>query len=205
MTEMEYATAMRTRTIWADHEGFEDILYDYCHDLATRSSAMPEEYGIDMPEEGAWIMVKRQPHTVIASPPLYSMWRARPVFVSLPIQGRRGVIPGGSRTTVHWPLLRARIVTPYGELTFLGDEFVIVKKLPEWMEQIGDGVSLYFMGPGVVEGDLVERVFQLRARGLRQRDALSLLLPEITDQGFCWLSLDGTGADEYISLEHASA
>jgi hypothetical protein len=199
MGEMDFDTAQRTYAYWLEQDGFEDYLYD-----AIRPDGPPGVYacmpdaGYDLPEQGAWIMVKEPPTTAIPDPPIYSMWLARPVYYSRIIRGRRGYTPGGSRAQINWPMLRARIVTPYGELTLLPGEYVPVKKLPEWMDQIGDGVSLHFMGPGVVEGDMAERVFQLRARGLRQRDALSLLLPELTDQGFCWLSLDGTGAEDYI-------
>jgi hypothetical protein len=202
MAEMDYATARRTYAYFLEGDGGE-LFADFVAD-SVRFDGLPGLYaclpdqGYDLPEEGGWIMIKEPPTTSIPDPPLYSMWLAKPVFYGRTLVGRRGIVPGGKRTKVNWPMLRARIQTPYGELTLLPCEYVVVKHMPEWLDSIGDGVSLHFMGPGVVEGDMVERVFQMRSRGLRQRDALTLLLPEVTDQGFAWLSLDGTGAERYI-------
>lgn len=200
MGEMDYETAQNTYAYWLGQDGFEGFLLDSIRldGIYGMYAALPGQ-GYDLPLAGGWIMVKEPPTTAISDPPIYSMWLARPVFYSRQILGRRGVITGGRNTKINWPMLRARIQTPYGELTLLPGEYVTVKQLPEWMDNIGKGIALHFMGSGVVDGDLTEHVFQLRSRGLRQHEAFSLLLPEITDQGFCWLSLDGTGAEKYLS------
>lgn len=173
---------------------------DHCIDIDTLWAALPDERQ-QLPPEGAWIMLREQPTTAIPDPPLYSMWRARPVYYSWTAKRVRA---GGRVRNVTWPLLRARIRTPFGELTLLPREYVTVTKLPEWLEQIGDGVTLNMMGPGA-EGDpeFEQRVFYLMARGLPRAAALELLLPDVVDQEFAWLSLDGTGAEEYIERARA--
>lgn len=200
--EMTIERARETRARWADVEGFEDFLHDHALDLSTWYAMDPERHHCAIPDEGAWIMVKRQPHTVIESPPLYSMWRARPVYYALKLKRA----PGPGRPTITWPLLRARISTPFGELTLLPDEFVPVTRLMEWVGSVGEGVSLHTMGPGAIgDEDFEQRVFYLMSRGLARRDALLLLLPDVLDQEFAWLSLDGSGAEEYIERARSAA
>lgn len=171
-----------------------EAVADQCIDYDTLSAALPDE-SVIVPPEGDWILLREQPTTAIPDPPLYSMWRARPVYHS---RRFKRVLAGSRLRTLNWPLLRARIVTPYGELTLLPREYIRVTKLREWIDQIGNGVTLNIMGPGDVEAELNEKVFYLQSRGLRRVDALLLLLPEVTDQAFAWMSLDGTGAEEYI-------
>jgi hypothetical protein len=176
--------AVLTHPYYRDEDVQEQII-DLCPDLDTLWAAVPEER-CELPPEGDWIILREQPYTNIPSPPLYSMWRARPVYHSRIF---KRVSAGGRSRTVNWPLLRARIVTPYGELTLLPREYLRVRDLRVWLDEVGSGVTLHLMG-AEPEGAFAERLFYLRARGLRYPDALRLLLPETADQALAWLSLD---------------
>jgi hypothetical protein len=148
-------------------------------------SAFPDERGTLIPEEGAWIVVKAQPYTNIPAPPLYSMWFAKPVYVAREF---KRILADGRNRTIKWPMHRARITTPDGELTLLGGEYSVVKDLRPYLEMIGEGVDLHFIGP---EPDEVrERIFYLQAHGLHKGDAIAMVLPDLEDAGFCYLTLD---------------
>lgn len=167
---------------------------DRCIDLDTLWAALPDDRAV-LPPEGDWIIVREQPCTNIPDPPLYSMWRARPVYHARKFKRVRA---GGRVREVTWPLVRARIRTPYGELTLLPREYLRVNDLAKWVGEIGQGVTLNVIGPGNPGPELNEKTFYLQSHGLRRVDALTLLLPEVADQEFAWLSLDGTGAEEYV-------
>lgn len=150
-------------------------------------AALPEEYGYAIPEQGAWIIVKEVPHTELTGVfdvPLYSIWRARATHHQTTLKLR---LP--RKTTFKWPLLRAVINTPEGELTLLPGEYVPVKDMAVWLDLIGKGVSMNFIGAGE-PGELAEQMFYLQSRGIRRRDALTLLLPSLTDQDFAYLTID---------------
>lgn len=192
MGEMDTASALALYEMAKAHEPLRDAIDAQVLDLHELYSALPFEHALEMAPEGAWIMVKRQPTTAIPSPPFASIWRARTVyysrtFLGLPFPGQRG----SSRRQTQWPMTRARISTPAGELTLLPDEFTIVRKMDEWTRDIGSGVSLHLLGGDVAEADLADRVFYLQSHGLKRWQALSMLLPEVAEPGFAWLSIDG--------------
>jgi len=170
-----------------DDEAVCEQVADHCLELSTLHGCLPTPEQ-RLPDEGGWIVLREQPYTEIPSPPFASMWRARPVFAARTF---RGILAGGRRRTLKWPEERARIVTPAGELTLLMTEYAVVRDLRPYLDAEGAGVTLHVMGPGAVEDDLRERVFYLQCRGLKRADALTLLLPEVTDQTFAWLSMDG--------------
>jgi hypothetical protein len=154
--------------------------------IPTLWSALPEEHGYGIPEEGAWIMVKEPPHTEIPAPPLYSIWRARRTFRSYQVRiGRR---------KVNWPLLRAVITTPHGELTLIPGEYQPVADLRRWLELVGEkdqgeeAVTIHFLGPGE-PGGLAEQVFYIQTRGITRADALLLMLPDVEDADFAYLTV----------------
>lgn len=151
-------------------------------------SALPEDYGYAIPKEGAWIVVKEVPHTELTGVfdvPLYSMWRARPCYRHTTLRLR---LP--RKTVVKWPLLRAVITTPEGELQLLPGEFTPLRNgLRQWVDLIGHGVDLHFMGDGE-PGDLADALFYMQAHGIRRGDALAVLLPDLEDQGFAYLTID---------------
>lgn len=145
--------------------------------------ALPAEHGFDLPEDGGWIIVKRQPHTAIEAPPLYSIWRAERVYSS-----RKFKISAHSRRRwVNWPMLKARLLTPNGSLDLFPDEYVPTD-ISKWLDMIGDGVEINFLGREPDE--IKERIFYLRAHGLDRAQAASLVLPEITDSNYCYLTLE---------------
>lgn len=154
---------------------------------AELGSAFPEDHGCAIPDEGAWIMVKRLPHTAIPNPPLYSMWRARPVYVGRTFK----VVAGRRRRNVSWPMLKARIATQHGDLDLFPGEYTTVKDLGVWLDLIGQGVTVNFLGDGE-PGELAEQIFYMQAHGLRRRDALLLVLPTLVDQNFAYLTLDNS-------------
>jgi hypothetical protein len=192
MTEMAL-DAVLSHPYYEDEDVAEQIA-DRCIDFDTLSAALPDERH-QLPPEGAWIIVTGFPTTSIPDPPLYSLWFARPVYYAREF---RKVSAGGRIRNVRWPLLRARIVTPHGELTLLPREFLKVLDLRKWLDEVGNGVTLHLLDE-TADDTLTERLFYLRARGLRPSAALELLLPETTSQDVAWLSLDGTDVEGYVA------
>ncbi len=174
-------------------DGVREQVADQCLDIQTLWSCLPPDNTI-LPDAGAWILVRDVPHTVLPfEVPLYSIWRARPVV------RKRGVYIGGQhsdyggrRKLVQWPQMLAEIQTPGGDLVLYPTEYVVTD-VAKWLELLDDGVTLHFIGAGE-PGDLSETLFYMRAHGLRRRDALTLLLPQLTDERFAYLTLDVSGS-----------
>lgn len=151
------------------------------------AGAFPDQYGCEIPQEGGWILVKAQPHTVIPAPPLYSMWFARPVYV-----GRKfKVSVDRRRRWITWPMLKARIKTEHGELDLIGGEFTAVSDMRPFLEMLGEGVDVHFIGPEPDE--VAERLFYMRAHGLRAHEALAFALPDLEEADYVYLTIDTGG------------
>lgn len=148
-------------------------------------AALPDEFGYAIPEQGAWIIVKEDPHTEIRVP-LYSMWYARPFY-----RHRKLKI---NRRWVQWPFLRAVLTTDVGELHLLPGEYETVKDIRVWLDLVGKGVVVNWLGEGE-PGDYADKLFYMRARGIDRTDAMLSLLPGLEEQNFIYLTLDFAAAD----------
>lgn len=167
-----------------EDEVVQETVANQCLDIQTLWSCFPPE-GSLVPEEGAWIIVKDVPHTALEfDVPLYSIWRAKPA----PPYHREFVL--GYRKTIQWPMHRAVIQTPGGELTLYPTEFVTTD-LAKWMDMVDEGVTVNYMGIGE-PGELAEQVWYMQAHGIPRHQALTLLLADLDDQGFAYLTLDVT-------------
>lgn len=126
----------------------------------------------EVPEGGAWILVKTPPPTEYTVPPL-SIWFAEP-----------------------WPLdseqydsHRVKIVTPRGELGLFPREYSRIEDPGRYYEFIGDGMEIHFFGTGDV-GVPELPLFYLRSRGIAKKDAISMLIGSIKAHGVCWIESD---------------
>lgn len=158
--------------------------------LSDLYAAFPDEGNCKMPDEGAWIIIKSVPHTALEwdVPPM-SVWRAKPFYRYQEfVLGKESGL--SRKTRVRWPMLRAVIQTPGGELHLLPNEFVTTD-IEVWLDNIGRGVTMHFLGAGEPEG-LDEQLFYLTSHGIPHKEALSLLLPSIKDDNFAYLTLDLT-------------
>lgn len=169
-----------------EDEELRELIADQCLDLQSLWSALPPENCV-IPDEGCWIIVKEVPYTALEfDVPLYSIWRARPVVRTRDFQVRWG--PRGGRQTVKWPLTLAEIQTPGGDLVLYPTEYVTTD-IERWLDLLDEGVTINYMGTGE-PGELADQLFYLQAHGLPRREALTLLLPSLTDERFAYLTLD---------------
>jgi hypothetical protein len=127
----------------------------------------PEDYGLDIPEGGAWIMVKSKPHCNIDVPVL-SIWWAQPQ-VREGMKFKRG-IKGG------YPRHAAEILTPEGALVLWPHEYTKDKDITKWVGLEEDGVEMHWMGTDGVDD---ERLFYMQCRGIPRREGLLSLLGEL--------------------------
>lgn len=156
-------------------------------------SALPERGNAAIPDEGAWIFVKSVPYTELAERfevPEWSIWRARPEY-----QNRTftlGKESGLSRKTkVHWPMLKAVISTPGGDLWLYPGEYSTIppERLEVYLERIGHEVQVHFMGAGD-PGDFANQLYYLMCHGIPRAQAMLLLLPNLTDSNFCYFTVE---------------
>lgn len=173
-----------------EDEEIQDQVRAQCCDLQTLYSVLPPEGGV-IPEDGAWIIVRDVPHTALEfDVPLYSIWRARRYVRTRQFKvGGRGTDYPVRK--VQWPMMLAEIQTPGGDLVLYPTEYTVTD-LSRWIDLIGEGVTVNFMGAGE-PGDLEQQLFYLRAHGVRRPDALLALLPELKDERFIYLTLDVVG------------
>ena len=142
------------------------------------SMYFPEREGKAIPEEGAWIIVVEEPHTVLRSqfrvPPL-SMWRARPYELNSGPLRHNGV-------TVYPK--QAVIATPAGDLHLWPHEYIVAKRP---MELAADPDStLNSLGGDPVLDE--EELFYLMSRGIRHQDAVMLLFDKVTSLDFVYVT-----------------
>lgn len=148
------------------------------------ASCFPEAWQ-KIPRAGRWIIVKEVPHTALPwDVPLYSIWRARRVTRKRPFKISHNGRP------IQWPLTLAEITTPGGDLTLYPTEYVGTT-IEKWLELLDEGVTMHFIGEGDA-GALEEAVFYLRAHGVRRREAVVTLLPQVVDSRFVYFTLDPT-------------
>lgn len=121
-----------------------------------------------VPEGGAWVLVKESPHTEFTVPPL-SIWFAEP----WPMQHERHCS--------H----RVKIVTPRGDLGLFPREYSLITDPQKYYEFLGEGMEIKFFGNE--EGVPKDKLFYLRSRGISKKDALAMLIGEIKSHGIMWI------------------
>lgn len=156
-------------------------------------SALPDRGGCEIPDEGAWVFVKRVPHTALDERfqvPVWSIWRARPEYRNrtFVLGKERGL---SRKTRIEWPCLLAVINTPGGELWLYPGEYTTIPpdRLGVYLDAIGRGVEIHFLGAGD-PGDLDNQLFYLMCHGIKRTNALLLLLPNLTDSDFCYFTVE---------------
>lgn len=139
----------------------------------------------EVPEEGAWILVKTPPHCEYTVKPL-SIWFAQPWPSNLQ-----------SVNDAH----RVRIVTPRGDLGLFPQEYRIINDIQTYYQFIGEGMEIKFFGP--VDGVPVNQLHYIMSRGISKTDAIAMLLGLIKGHGICWLEATKELTDEF-GLEWAN-
>lgn len=136
-------------------------------------SHFPEDYGLEIPPDGAWIMVKYPPYAEITVEPL-SMFRASPIEH----KGANKKLPGFRRKL-------ARVVTPDGALDLYPYEYVRVEDITVYMGE--NGVETHYLNEEtVIEPALLHYVM---SRGISKNEAMLLLLGTITDTHFVYFTV----------------
>jgi hypothetical protein len=123
-----------------------------------------------VPENGAWIMVRKSPPTEYTVPPM-SFWFAEPWPMA-----------GLVKNTVH----RVKVVTPKGNLGILPHEYSLVKDISKYYEFLGGGIDIVFFG-NEDTGLPPDKLLYLRSRGIKKQDAITMLIGEIKKHGVCYL------------------
>ena len=182
----KYADAARTRVTpkWLDW-------YDARHGEASTagweeiaaiggepSMYFPERDGKQIPDDGAWIIVVEEPHTVLRAKfrvPEISMWRARPHTLNSGALTVRGL-------TVRPQ--QAVITTPAGDLHLWPHEYVIADRP---LQLAADpGAELHTLGGEPVLDE--QELFYLMSRGIPQQDAVMLLFAKIVSLDFVYVT-----------------
>jgi hypothetical protein len=125
----------------------------------------------EVPEEGAWILVKELPGMEYMVPPL-SIWFATP----------------WPQTSGRHQLHRVKIITPKGEIGVYPHEYSKVADPGKYFEFVGDGMTVKFFGNE--EGVPRDKLFYIRSRGISKKDAMLMLIGSIMAHGVMWLETD---------------
>lgn len=146
------------------------------------SMYFPEQDGKAIPEEGAWIIVVEEPHTVLRDRfrvPELSMWRARAHELN---DGAITVGYGKSKTKV-FPK-QAVIATPAGDLHLWPHEYIVAER-PMLLATDPDATLHTLGGEPVVDED---ELFYLMSRGISRHDAMMLLFERIQSLDFVYVT-----------------
>lgn len=143
-------------------------------------NAFPEDYGKELPEEGAWIRVNRPPNCEFTVPP-FSMWRASRWFLDPDSTGLQ--------------FKRVKIITPKGNLGIWPHEYCIVKDITEWLGH--EHVYMRMIGEGAESGINPDQLFYIRSRGVSRREAERMLFTQVTSQAYCWFETHPAYAQIY--------
>jgi hypothetical protein len=144
----------------------------------------PEDYGKEIPDEGAWICVIEVPFTALEfDVPLLSMWRARRHHCSF--GGIR--IGNGVRPILSpWRPQQAVITTPGGDLHLWPHEYSIIEN-PAGLVGL-EGVEIHTLGGEPVLPDDDDRLFYLMSRGISKHDAALILLGDMRALDFAYFT-----------------
>jgi hypothetical protein len=152
----------------------------------------PEDFGKQLPEEGAWIMLLMSVHvgkltttgkTESITVPHLSIWFA------LPTISPNGY--GGHKRR------KAIIQHPKGEVHVWPHEYTIVKDLTKYLEMSEEeGFYINFMSEASGGFD-VDKLLYIQSRGIPKAVAQRLLLPELKDPHFCYFTFHQAYSDMF--------
>jgi hypothetical protein len=182
----KYVNAQRTEVTpeWLawDAERRVEITEDAAHQAASSgydpAVFFPEIDGKAIPDEGAWILILEEPHTVMKDRfrlPLLSMWRAR-----------RHVLANTSISTrgVKFHPQQAVIATPAGDLHLWPHEYMIATN-PMALASEPDAELHALGGQPVVDE---EEIFYLQSRGIPRQEAVLMLFDKIESLDFVYVT-----------------
>lgn len=136
----------------------------------------------EVPEGGAWVLVKDPPFTEYTVPPL-SLWFAEPWDMD------------HERRNSH----RVKIITPKGELGLFPREYSIVSNPEKYLKFIGKDMTIKFFGS--TTGVPPDALFYLRSRGVKKEDAITMLIGQVRSHGVCWIETSPEVC-EYFGMEY---
>lgn len=139
----------------------------------------PEEYDSAIPEEGAWILVLEEPHTVLRATfrvPVLSMWRAR----AHSLNSGGFALDKGAKVFPQ----QAVITTPGGDLHLWPHEYRVVEN-PMALASDPDAELHALGGQPVLDG---QHLFYLQSRGIPHSEATMLLFDTISSLDFVYVT-----------------
>lgn len=145
----------------------------------------PEEHDKEL-GDGAWIIVIDPPVTVqwddFKVPPI-SIWWARPHVLNCgPIAGR---LP-----------YQAVIQTPAGDLHLWPHEYVVCSDPAQFIGE--EGTTIHNLGGSPVLDE--EKMFYLQQRGIPQQEAAMMLLGDISQGDFIYVTMDEAAVEAFIGV-----
>ena len=169
-------------------------------DMAQRGEipedAFPEEFGKDIPEDGAWIMLLVSVQvgrlldngkTKIINVPHLSMWYAMPnvsnMRVAMHPMGRKPKVKDREWVNLH----QAIISTPDGAVHIWPHEYqkVDINKFLDMCDD--DGLFIHYLSD---EAQIDESaLFYLRTRGIAKADAQRMLLGTLKNSNYCYFTV----------------
>jgi hypothetical protein len=158
-------------------------------DMRARFAALGQFYDYfpdanEVPDGGAWILVKKPPLSTEYTVPPFSLWFAEP----WPMESSSGQpVPK-----------RVKILTPRGDLGLFPREYALAREPGKYYEFIGNGMSIHFFSGNVLGGVPEMPLFYLRSRGVSKADAIALLIGTIKSPGVCWMETDREVAATYV-------
>lgn len=139
----------------------------------------PDEHDAAIPEDGAWILILEEPHTVLRETfrvPLLSMWRAR----SHTLNSGGFTLQKGVKVFPQ----QAVIATPGGDLHLWPHEYRIVEN-PLALASDPDAELHALGGQPVLDED---ELFYLMSRGIPHSEATMLLFDKIESLDFVYVT-----------------
>ena len=206
---------------WAESEEAKiqkQLTMDDCaHRGECPEDVFPEEYGKDIPEAGAWIMlltsvrVGKQTDSKKTKPitlPHLSMWYAMPTVST----ARVAMHPMRKRRTEdrEWAYLHQAVVnTPDGSVHIWPHEYnkIDITKFLDLCDD--DGLFIHYLSDKAQVDEYA--LFYLRSRGISKAEAQRMLLGTMTDPNFCYFTVspeiagyfgEGCGMSYLNSVNH---
>lgn len=155
----------------------------------------PEDYGKDLPPDGAWIILLASVHVGKPLPngqalhidvPHLSIWYAMPTTTTFSRELEKGI---------KLPLHQAIIQTPDGEVNIWPHEYSVIKDISPYLEYTEkDGFFINFLNPDAGFDEM--QLFYLRARGISLGEARRLLLPTVKSPHCCYFTFHQDYSDQ---------
>lgn len=132
----------------------------------------PQDYKKEIPEDGAWIMVLRDPGTEYTVPP-FSIWFAQNWHSNSNLAG------------VH--VKRVKVITPMGELGLFPREYSRIDNVTSYIGREAEGILVHQLsGNPIVSND---QLHYIMSRGIPKQQAMLYLLDQIKDPTFLWIEI----------------